>query len=619
MRSDAYKLAVPPPHLPTIPPVPTPLAYESVYNGTSPPSPSSFLPQMEGDSFYYPFSGNFPDDSDSSDVPSSSFYPFTPSSQSSCSTLQSPPPLSPVSAESPEWSLFSSYGNNLPRDLDFDALSPSFGDSEERGFFQDRLRQTDSKSPKHASSLLSNQWPYYNNCPHSDDGYPLFCPESPKPLCQRLDPIDIEDTALPPLPFAFHRPYGEDSDVAERRANNDCQETPETQLQQRKAELLSPHLPATVPPSFFPLMHRNSIPEIEGDTMDLDFPNFFDNAPPPSPSGRSYAALPDDTDALPSISTFNSPSDTNMDILDSPTLSLLSLPGADIDEDLLPPDAAVARPASQIKSSTYANPLLVLDDDSSSQQDNQRSPSPEPCALLDITHLRPEMQNDEEMRKVFGLLKRAKEKERAAKQLEAVVEREERVARSIGNDTNGSRAVNAVMDARRRTKKWKNKVREVAILLRLNLAQRGLQVSQDESGRVFLEPTLTSSSSVDASRRDENAMEVEQVEGSRTSSSSIISSKKLSIRSPQHLLVRMILDRHEPKYNPNLRVGLPSSKKTISPLRRSLITAEEMGNEDVLEYGDADDTILSKYSDCISSFNSSRGPQNTGRWTALRS
>jgi hypothetical protein len=374
-------------------------------------------------------------------------------------------------------------------------------------------------------------------------------------------------------------------------------------------------------------MHRNSVPELDDDNMDVDLPDLFEDAPPPSPSGRSHAALPDDNDALPGSSTLYPPSDTdtNMDMLDSPTLSLLSLPGADIDEDLLPLDPAVARPVSPIKSSPYANRLLVLDDDTSSQQDNQRSPSPEPCALLDISHLRPEMQNDEEMRRVFGLLKRVKEKERAAKQLEAVVEREERVARSISNDTNGSGAVNALMDARRRTKKMKNKVREVAILLRLNLAQRGLQVSQDEYGRVTLEPISASSSpSVDVSRHDDDAMEVEQVEESRTSSSNALPSrKKPPIRSPQNLLVRMILDRHESKYNANLRAGLPSSKKAASPLGRGLTTAEELENEGIIKHDDVssggNDINFSKYFDSMSSFNLSEGPQNTGRWIILQS
>ncbi|KAF7777742.1 hypothetical protein Agabi119p4_3814 [Agaricus bisporus var. burnettii] len=610
MYRDAFKSpmnSLPSSIFPDIPILP---AYTSMYYGAL-PTPSSS--QMEAESSYYPLMDDFSNHNDPSDSPSPPFGAFTPSSQSSCSTLQSSPPLSPVSAQSPEWPLFSSYGNRLPRDHDLDALPLPFSDSEGGNFFQDQLGQTNSKSPKRSSSLLSDQWRYYNNSSYSDDGHPLFCPElveSPRPIFQRLDPIDTDD-ALPPLPFAFHRPYGKDHEVAGQTNSLETQ-------QQREKECLSSFMPATFSCSFSPWTHSNSPPRLHDDHMDVDLPHVFEDAPPPSPSLRSYAALPDNNDELHDISKLYTPpdEDTNMDLLDSPTLSLLSLPGADTDEDLIFLDQALARPDHQIKSSPYANRLLVLDDDTSSPQDNQRSPSPEPCALLDITHLRPEMQNDEELRKVFGLLKKMKEKERAAKQLETVVEREERVARSISNNASGSGAVKALMDARRRTKKVKDKVREVAILLRLNLAQRGLKVSQDECGKVTLEPTSPSPNSiVDASRDDEDAMEVEKVEERRTLSSSFVPSKKPPIRSPQHLLVKMILDRHEPKYSPNLRAGLSLSKKTVSPLRRSFLATTEIEDAGEMEYdGEScgvNQTSASEYSDSIPLFNSSHGPQSS--------
>lgn len=71
-------------------------------------------------------------------------------------------------------------------------------------------------------------------------------------------------------------------------------------------------------------------------------------------------------------------------------------------------------------------PLLVGDDASTPQHNSyQRSPSPEPCARFNINLLTLQIPKaNEELRKVCMLLKGARDKEKAAEQIENCVEKE---------------------------------------------------------------------------------------------------------------------------------------------------------------------------------------------------
>lgn len=188
----------------------------------------------------------------------------------------------------------------------------------------------------------------------------------------------------------------------------------------------------------------------------------------------------------------------------------------------------------------------------------------------------PQIQHDDEVRRVCGLLKRAKDKERAARQMESIVEKEESVARSIAGSSDENGTINTwdrLLDARRRTKKMKDKVREIATLLRLKLAQRGWRVVQDSSGNLSLVPMSPNPNSTTVDTlEEEDGMKVD----SREQKSKNGLQKRSRITSPQQLLVKMIIDRHEPKYNPNLRASFPTSRKAISPLARGSISASEV-------------------------------------------
>lgn len=136
-------------------------------------------------------------------------------------------------------------------------------------------------------------------------------------------------------------------------------------------ELRSPHLSLSGLPE---LEHEKAPPRI----------------PPSSPSRRSCSSLPDDTDNLPS-----SPS--------SPGTSLLSLPGADTDDDLLP-DASAFVPFAPFQGVPFASsqPLLFIHDPRDVPL--PRSPSPEDFNLCLSVH---DMDSDPELAQLFELRKRS--------------------------------------------------------------------------------------------------------------------------------------------------------------------------------------------------------------------
>ncbi len=578
------------------------------------PISSSSLPQAESDP--YPSSPSEAHDLDF-DFQWAHFDAPTPSSQSSCSSLQSPPPLSPVSPQSTEWL---SHGFNFPalsltsplrNALAYDGIC--YHDPDARYPHDKRLDEpTSPKSP--ASSLLRVQDPLYPRPYYTEHE---IC-ESPQPFIQDLEPIEFGDTSFLPPPFgSSHRDPDPRGDVESLTNDNhdelgipDSDQRHPSYVEIFEEQALEPPYPhAPFPPTSSPAIRGSSLPDYDDLEMDVDLPDFFGN-PPSSPSRRSYSALPKDDLELPDSSPspsypdLNVDGDTSTDTImlsppESPSLSFLSLPGADTDGDLIPLELAPTKSSSSndsVSPSPYpmsTHPLLVIDDSTPEQSLHQRSPSPEPCALFDMNLLTPQIpQTDEDLRKMCGLLKRARDKEKAARQIESIIEDEERVARSIGGPSGKgvADAWDKLVEARRKTRKMKERVREIATLLRLKLAQRGWKIGKDESGNPVLVPMSPEpgpTATVSLSSEDEDGMKVDSQQQRLRG----VPQKRQRITSPRQLLVKMIMDRHEPRYNPNLRAGIAPKRKSRSPLARTSVSAREVEVEDDVD-NDAPDSAL---------------------------
>lgn len=135
---------------------------------------------------------------------------------------------------------------------------------------------------------------------------------------------------------------------------------------------------------------------------------------------------------------------------------LLSLPGAETDDNLLPRIAASSRSFSFAPS----QPLLFIDDPRDVPL--PRSPSPEDFDLC----LSPEDITDPELAKLFDLRKRSIAAERAARRLEALTEDVDLFTRA---------------EARKIRKRERERSKEVGVLLRLKLGDRVEMCPQEQS------------------------------------------------------------------------------------------------------------------------------------------
>jgi hypothetical protein len=156
----------------------------------------------------------------------------------------------------------------------------------------------------------------------------------------------------------------------------------------------------------------------------------------------------------------------------TPSQHLLSLPGADTDDDLIPTDLSSSPPNffpdHSIPSSSvpFAPPptgsgssLLLINDPNDIPP--PRSPSPENFDIdISLVH----ESNDPDLRKLYELRKKAVVAERAARQLEA-----QWLAQG---------AVHLRAEARRVRKREKERSREIGALLRLKLASAGGESSK---------------------------------------------------------------------------------------------------------------------------------------------
>lgn len=286
--------------------------------------------------------------------------------------------------------------------------------------------------------------------------------------------------------------------------------------------------------------HPNSpsipyLPSIDDEDMKLSSPS--------SPSMRSFTLLPTDDDAM-SVS----PS--------SPGLPVLSLPGADTDDDLLSEELGSSRPTFAPNSffvpatlSPTSRSLLLLDDPNDVPP--PRSPSPEnfhldPALLAEYP--------DPDLQKLHDLRRRAQAAERAARQRELNIIEEDGF-------------IPAASEARRAARREKERGREVAALLRLKL--NGSSSSRGSKN------IRRSSSGND----DDEARSPPSPSPSTPHSSPPRRSKKPKITSVPQLVAKMIFSRREPRPPVGSRGRMREHGLMRSPLSRT-VDDEQDGDED---------------------------------------
>lgn len=132
-----------------------------------------------------------------------------------------------------------------------------------------------------------------------------------------------------------------------------------------------------------PRLLHSTLPELEHEKA-------LPHIPPSSPSRRSCSHLPEEADSLQPTQP-------------SPGTLLLSLPGADTDDDLLP-DISACEPPAPSRSVPFvpSQPLLFIHDPRDVPL--PRSPSPEDFNLCLSAH---DMDNDPELAQLFDLRKRS--------------------------------------------------------------------------------------------------------------------------------------------------------------------------------------------------------------------
>ncbi|KIK91667.1 hypothetical protein PAXRUDRAFT_830634 [Paxillus rubicundulus Ve08.2h10] len=196
-----------------------------------------------------------------------------------------------------------------------------------------------------------------------------------------------------------------------------------------------------IPPNS-PLISRLDLPELE----DGGLPQII----PSSPCRRSCSYLPS-ADIEMDDATSNS-------LAESPGQRLLSLPGADTDDYLIP-----ELPTAPFVPLAPSQPLLFIDDPRDVPL--PRSPSPEDFELC----LSPEDITDPELAGLFDLRKRSVAAERAARRVEALVDEIDLFTR---------------VEAQKTRKRTRERNKEVGALLRLKLGDGVGMCPQEKSPEV---------------------------------------------------------------------------------------------------------------------------------------
>lgn len=309
----------------------------------------------------------------------------------------------------------------------------------------------------------------------------------------------------------------------------------------------------------------------------------------PSPSRRLFAPLPElDLGEEP---LFTQPSPF------SPPQQLLSLPGADTDEDLIPTDLSspnfIPEPLSSASTSTStatstsssspsflsADPLavpprtssLLLIDDPNDIP-TPRSPSPENYDL-DIPLLLEEATSDDpDLKKLCELRRKAIAAERAARQLEAQTLLAQGagasasggagIAAGAGGAAGAAVALHARAEARRVRKREKERSREIGALLRLKLGGDAMGKGKSQQGK---------------------EKEGEQVVSARDGS--VGSTSKRMINSLSQLVARMMFRRNETSRPLANRKSAGRRDYVKSSLSQSIVADEDEdddGNDHVM-------------------------------------
>lgn len=214
----------------------------------------------------------------------------------------------------------------------------------------------------------------------------------------------------------------------------------------------------------FPHPSSPSIHSIRPLSFDLD-DDIDSYQHPSSPSRRSFSSLP----------ALDFQDDEVFDTPLSPGHMMLSLPGADTDDDLIPADLAPASYNPSIDdfpiSPSSKRSLLLLDDPNDVPP--PRSPSPE---NFDLDPALISECSDPDLHRLCELREKSQAAERAARQLEAQLLEQ------------GS--VHMRAEARRVRKREKERSREISALLRLKLSERGVDVAPvDEQQRLTRSPS----------------------------------------------------------------------------------------------------------------------------------
>lgn len=198
-----------------------------------------------------------------------------------------------------------------------------------------------------------------------------------------------------------------------------------------------------LPPPSSPLISRLDLPDLEDDGLPKIIPS--------SPSRRSCLGLPDsDSDVEMSDSAIDP-------VLTLPGQPLLSLPGAETDDDLIPRIVALQ---SRTIPFTSSRPLLFIDDPRDVPL--PRSPSPEDFDLC----LSPEDITDPELAQLFDLRKRSIAAERAARRVEALTDDVDLFTQA---------------EARKIRKRERERSKEVGTLIRLKLGDGVATCPQEQS------------------------------------------------------------------------------------------------------------------------------------------
>ena len=249
----------------------------------------------------------------------------------------------------------------------------------------------------------------------------------------------------------------------------------------------------------------------------------------------------------------------------SPGQSFLALPGADPDDELYFPEPETeVLTYSPLYPNASGRSLLLIDDPNDVPP--PRSPSPENFQL-DPSQLALEGCTDPEIRRLWDLRKKSQAAERAARV-------QETQALELG-----AAGVGAKWDARQIRKQEKERGREIAAMLRLKLAEKGVKVDDRDRGSVSDTDGAGAGAGVDG---DHYGTLVDREEKERGRPTKL----KRKIGSMEQLVARMLLRRHSTSRSIiNRRSPVQSYSK--SPLSRRAVSAEDP--DGVMDLDDEDD------------------------------